>query len=187
MAGARITHEMITGFLVWARNYEEIISWEDLGSKAGSKRWKIVVQPGITATGDDIEDDPFFSILGPNIDRIVPHELVLTSREALVFGYGLAVAGLCRSRKEWTHEEWVAKSERRDQTRNDPGRKEAEERDRIARIEQHNQATEARIRVLTNCVHGKNKCAYIGKCTRQFMCLDDTRKDRQTNVLTQGE
>ena len=51
--------------------------------------------------------------LSPWFDRdgVVPAELVLTSREALLFALGCAVGG-ARERATWTQEDWEARAER---------------------------------------------------------------------------
>jgi hypothetical protein len=43
------------------------------------------------------EDDP---------SRVVPREFVLTAREALAFGYGVAVGGRAERRADFARREW---------------------------------------------------------------------------------
>lgn len=100
---SRVTDEMVDDFLAWARNFEEIISYRKI-TKSGRK-WLIKIRPGVFAASH------MTLFLRP--DNVVPEELVLTSREALVFGYGIAVAGECRSRHDWTQEDWEAQSQRK--------------------------------------------------------------------------
>lgn len=81
---ARVSEDQVRHFLIWGRNYGELRSYRSLPVRG--RRWMITL-PGdrpITASGMD-----------PGlIERnLVPVEFVLTSREALAFGYGLAIAG----------------------------------------------------------------------------------------------
>jgi hypothetical protein len=81
---ARVDEDEIRHFLTWGRNYGELASYRSL--PVPRRRWSITL-PGerpITASGMD-----------PGlIERsVIPVEFVLTSREALAFGYGLAIAG----------------------------------------------------------------------------------------------
>jgi hypothetical protein len=71
-------------WLVWGRNYGEIASYKRV-TDAGRK-WLVAIPEGVTITASGMEP-------GMIERRIVPDELVLTSREALAFGMGLAVAG----------------------------------------------------------------------------------------------
>lgn len=99
---ARVTDKMVLGFLVWARNYGEIESFEKL--PVAGRCWKIVM-PGVVRAhggsdpllGGSLRDDPM---------RTVPTEFVLTAREALVFGYGIAAGGARERRAEFAAREW---------------------------------------------------------------------------------
>ncbi|MCA1571008.1 MAG: hypothetical protein LC798_11945 [Chloroflexi bacterium] len=108
----RVTDEIVHRFLVWARNYEEIESFRKIAPSG--RCWRIRIRPGVRADGMDrsVLDD----ILGDD-DRVVPTEIVLTSREALVFGYGCAVAGASRHRDDWTQEDWEAQAAKRREAR----------------------------------------------------------------------
>lgn len=82
--GARVSDEEVERYLIWGRNYGEIESFKRVADKG--RKWLIVLPPGTTATASGMR--PGF-IEG----SIVPDQFVLTSREALSFGFGLAVAG----------------------------------------------------------------------------------------------
>lgn len=92
----RATDEMARSALTWARNYEEIESFEMIAS-AGRKwrvrlRGAVLVGSGLWLTGRPQE--------------AVPDELILTNREALAFAYGCAVGGSAHGRAEFAHERW---------------------------------------------------------------------------------
>lgn len=82
----RVSDHTVERFLAWARNYGEIETWRRVATSG--RKWLIRMPEGRTFTvdGGDVG-------LLTSSDGIVPDELVLTSREALAFGYGLAVAG----------------------------------------------------------------------------------------------
>lgn len=101
---SRATDGMIQGFLLWAVNYEEIISFTKIAPYKG-RCWKIVVPEGIYANAMNL------SWRFP--EQYVPSEMILTAREALAFGYGLAIAGSSRDRRDWTQADWEARAERR--------------------------------------------------------------------------
>lgn len=85
MAGQRVRDRDVESFLTWARNYTEIDSYKKLPNTTGRK-WLIEipnVEP-VTASGSR----PSWTE-----GRVVPRSFVLTSREAIAFGYGLAIAG----------------------------------------------------------------------------------------------
>jgi hypothetical protein len=86
MSGMRVSDELVRRFLTWARNYGEIESFEQV-TQAGRK-WLVRLPKGTTVTVDGSEVGWL-----TGADGIVPDEMVLTSREALVFGYGLAIGG----------------------------------------------------------------------------------------------
>lgn len=91
----RVTDEMVRSALAWARNYEEISEFE-LVAKAGRK-WRVkLARPILVGSG---------FIVGRPQDA-VPPELVFTSREALAFAYGCAVAGHRHGRAEYAKERW---------------------------------------------------------------------------------
>jgi hypothetical protein len=96
----RVTDEMVAGFLRWGRNYGEVESFEKIAESG--RKWKITLASPSTAAGP-----LHWLFTGVNGERTVPQELVLTSREALVFGYGLATAGTwAQSRREFAMQEW---------------------------------------------------------------------------------
>jgi hypothetical protein len=94
----RVTDDMVRRYLVWARNYGEIESFS-IAADSGRK-WLIRIPEGTTATASGSE--PGF------IERdIIPDELMLTSREALAFGMGLALAGSrSETRSTTSQREW---------------------------------------------------------------------------------
>jgi hypothetical protein len=89
---------MAERWLIWARNYKEIESFKKVGPR-GSK-WLVKMPEGVTITASGME--PGF------IERsLVPDEFVLTNREALVFGMGLAAGGSRpTTRDEFAAREW---------------------------------------------------------------------------------
>lgn len=94
----RVTDDMVEGYLIWGRNYGEVESFRRVAPSG--RKWMIKLPAGTTVTSSGMEP-------GFLERRIVPDELVLTSREALAFGMGLAVAGGrpttrdAFSRREW--------------------------------------------------------------------------------------
>jgi hypothetical protein len=85
---------------VWARNYGEIVNWEKVASSG--RKWRITL-PAIATASGAVSD----SITNWGEARIVPASFVLTNREALAFGYGLAVAGgRPTTRAEFAAREW---------------------------------------------------------------------------------
>lgn len=99
----RVTDEMVRGWLVWARNYGEVVAYA-VGSGA-ARRFRVRLPAGITANGQPFRPrEGLFDITGHDVGDVVPSELMLTAREALVFGYGCAVgrtAALAGERPEW--------------------------------------------------------------------------------------
>lgn len=98
---ARVTDDMVQSFLTWGRNYGEIESFAKIDPGRG-RCWKIVLPEDRWAHG--IQRTP--SILTLDSTRAVPTEIVLTAREALVFGYGLAVGGAAERREDFAAREW---------------------------------------------------------------------------------
>src|SRR3954468_4740989 len=97
----RVTDEMVRSFLTWGRNYGELDSFKCLPDARGRK-WHIEIPAAVNAA---TSDSPVLLVSSP--DRIVPAEFVLTNREALAFGYGLAVAGArTETRAEFAAREW---------------------------------------------------------------------------------
>lgn len=96
----RVNDYNVERFLAWGRNYGEIESYEKIA--ASGRKWLVRLPAGRTFTVDGGE---VTWLTGPA--GIVPDELVLTSREALAFGYGLAVAGgSAKTRREFAVREW---------------------------------------------------------------------------------
>jgi hypothetical protein len=98
----RVTDGMVRDYLVWARNYGEIESFEKIAP--GGRCWKITLPAVCRAHGGDgpllggmWEDRPH---------KVVPREFVLTAREALAFGYGVAVGGASERRRDFAAREW---------------------------------------------------------------------------------
>lgn len=101
---ARVSEDVIRSYFQWARNYEEIAYYEKL--PGGGRCWLVVlVDRGEVGP----YPDPVFRL---RPEEVVPTQMMLTSREALCFGYGLAVAGALRDRRDWTSEDHEAASER---------------------------------------------------------------------------
>jgi len=95
----QVTDYMVEGFLVWARNYKEIDEFVKVAERG--RKWRIRLplgHPPITASGLPV---------GWTENRVVPTEIVLTNREALAFGFGLAVAGArTELRSDFATREW---------------------------------------------------------------------------------
>lgn len=103
----RVTDAMVEGFLLWARNYREIESFEKI--EGGGRCWKITLRAPVWAFGDE----PMAVLSQP--ERMVPDEFVLTAREALAFGYGVAVGGASERRADFAAREWQwGEAEKRD-------------------------------------------------------------------------
>lgn len=98
----RVTDEMVKRYLIWARNYGEIQSFS-IAADSGRK-WLIKLPEGATVTASGME--PGW------IERsIVPDELMFTSREALAFGMGLALAGSRSEPRLAAQEKWGWRTE----------------------------------------------------------------------------
>lgn len=92
---ARVSEDAVRSALTWARNYGEIESYSVVASSG--RRWKIVLAPTpVSGATDGIT----------LLSGVVPGEMVLTSREALAFAYGCAVAGAKERRAEFAAREW---------------------------------------------------------------------------------
>src|SRR4051794_28337323 len=94
----RVTDDMVSHWLIWARNFREIVNYStggryDIERRRGTaRRFRIRLTPGITANGGPFRaKEGIVDILGHDANDVVPHELMLTAREALIFGYGCAV------------------------------------------------------------------------------------------------
>ncbi len=97
----RVTDDMVRSFLVWGRNYGEIERFERL--PGGGRCWRVVLPASVRSHGKDTD---LLGVFADAPERIVPTEFVLTSREALAFGYGLAAAGITMSRAEFAAQNW---------------------------------------------------------------------------------
>lgn len=95
----RVTDAMVRGFLHWAHSYREIESFEKL--EGGGRCWKIVLKASVWAYA---ADGQWWVMNRP--ERRVPEEFVLTAREALAFGYGLAIGGASERRADFARREW---------------------------------------------------------------------------------
>jgi hypothetical protein len=95
----RVTDDLVHGYLVWGRNYGEIESFSRVADRG--RKWLVKLPAGATVTPSNMEP-------GFLEQRLVPDELMFTSREALAFGMGLAVAGARReTRTELANREWT--------------------------------------------------------------------------------
>lgn len=92
----RVSDDDVRRALTWARNYGEIASYEALPERG--RKWLIrLPDVPITVQGGERRW----------LSNDVPVELVLTSREALAFGWGCAVAGARQEpRREFAAREW---------------------------------------------------------------------------------
>lgn len=95
----RVSDDTVVSYLNWARNYGEIQSFSQIAKRG--RKWLVIMPEGVTFTKDGGD----VGVLTGQ-DGIVPDELVLTSREALVFGYGLAVAGARVPRRVTAERRW---------------------------------------------------------------------------------
>lgn len=94
----RVSEDDVRGFLTWGRNYGEIESYRSIATRG--RRWAVSLPAGriVTASG---------ALPGWTETNLVPVEFVLTGREALAFGYGLAVAGAStETRQSFAAREW---------------------------------------------------------------------------------
>lgn len=116
---SRATDELVRRWLTWARNYEEIIDFQKIAPRG--RCWKITIREGVPRTGSK----PLSAIspLFASDDDYVPTELMLTAREAIVFGMACATAGACMDRRAWTQDDWEAQSERHRRAREGMERK----------------------------------------------------------------
>lgn len=86
----RVTDEMIRHWLIWARNFEEIVAYHVGSGKA--RRFRVRLTPGVTCDGTPFRlREGILDITGHDDKDVVPHELMFTAREALAFGMGCAV------------------------------------------------------------------------------------------------
>jgi hypothetical protein len=80
----RVTDDEVRRWLAWARNYDEIESWESVARRG--RRWLIrLPDTGTPVTASGMEP-------GWLERSVVPTELVLTGREVIAFCMGAAVA-----------------------------------------------------------------------------------------------
>lgn len=80
----RVSEDEVRHFLIWGRNYGEIESYRSVATRG--RRWAVSLPAGRIVTASGMEP-------GWTERSLVPVEFVLTGREALAFGYGLAAAG----------------------------------------------------------------------------------------------
>lgn len=103
---SRVTDEMVRSWLVWARNFEEVVAYR-IG-KGDRRRFRVRVPPGVTKNGHPFrEKGGMLDIMGHAVEDVVPTELMFTAREALAFGMGCAAgraAALAGSDREWLPE-----------------------------------------------------------------------------------
>jgi hypothetical protein len=91
----RVTDEMVEKWLVWARNFGEVVAYR-VGS-GQARRFRVRLPAGITRDGAPCRPrQGMLDILGHETGDVVPTELMLTAREALVFAYGCAAGRAAR-------------------------------------------------------------------------------------------
>lgn len=99
----RVTDDMVRGWLTWARNFEEVVSFR-IG-KGAARRFKVRVPAGITRDGHPFRPkEGMLDITGHDAGDVVPAELMFTAREAMAFAMGCATgraAALAGKRQEW--------------------------------------------------------------------------------------
>jgi hypothetical protein len=100
----RVTDTTITDWLVWARNFGEVVAYRVGSGRA--RRFRVRVTPGITRNGAPLRPKGgLLDFFGHTEEDVVPAELMLTAREALVFAYGCAV-GRAAALADGEQEEW---------------------------------------------------------------------------------
>lgn len=111
----RVTDSMVSDWLIWARNFGEVAAYK-VGKGSNRRRVRVRLTPGITRNGRPFRPrEGLFDLLGHEIADVVPAELMLTAREALVFGYGCAVgraAALAGVGPEWREDGWSVEDRR---------------------------------------------------------------------------
>lgn len=125
MAGNRVTDEMVRSWLVWTRNFGEIVAFH-VGEGAG-RRFRVRLPAGVTSNGDPFRQrGGILDITGHGVDDVVPSELLFTAREALAFGFGCAVgrtAALASERPKWC-EGWTPEARAEFERRREAAREE---------------------------------------------------------------
>lgn len=80
----RVTDDEVLHWLAWARNYDEIVSWESVAPRG--RRWLIrLPDTGTPVTASGLP-------IGWTEWAAVPTEMVLTGREVIAFCMGAAIA-----------------------------------------------------------------------------------------------
>jgi hypothetical protein len=109
----RVRDDTASDWLVWARNFGEVVAWR-IG-RGGPRRVRVRVPPGITRDGMPFRPKrAILDFMGHGPDDVVPAEMMLTVREAIVFGMGCAVgrtAALMEPADDWQRdraEQWTA-------------------------------------------------------------------------------
>lgn len=115
----RVTDRMVEHWLIWARNFGEIVAYNSgrgpyKYAKGESRRFRIRLTPGVTSDGSPFRPKQgLLDILGHDADDVVPSELMLTAREALLFGMGCAagraaaLAGVDKAWQRTNQEKWT--------------------------------------------------------------------------------
>jgi hypothetical protein len=114
----RVTDSMVTDWLIWARNFGEIVAYSTgkgpykYAKKGESRRFRIRLTPGVTKDGTPFRPKGgILDIFGHTPEDVVPSEMMLTAREALVFGMGCAagraaaLSGVA-AESAWQRENW---------------------------------------------------------------------------------
>jgi hypothetical protein len=97
LPGMRVTDEMVRTALTWARNYEEIESYQLIANSG--RKWRVTL-PQPVLVGAPL----LWSGLDP--DKVVPDVLLFTSREAMAFAYGCAAGGGRHGRADFARDRW---------------------------------------------------------------------------------
>lgn len=95
----RISDEQVEHSLTWARNYGDVKSWDRTGQRGA--KWLIQITRQATTSGL-----PVGGLLGARPLDVVPLNLALTSRQVLLFCYGLAIGGERGEPRSKQREEW---------------------------------------------------------------------------------
>jgi hypothetical protein len=126
----RVRDALVQPWLTWARNFGEVVAWQT--TPGAGRRFRVRVTPGITHDGMPYRPKGgILDLRGHGPEDVVPAELMLTAREALVFGMGCAVGRTAalvgeHAWQEVRREEWTVAERAEFRRRRDDARREEE-------------------------------------------------------------